>query len=100
MKATMYTTNNYGEYISKPINYGVPLSGITKAVETKNIVNTGFIGFGVAITGSSCYNLSLMDSVERHKLLKKIYSKDGLNFQIGRLSIGASDYSAELYMMM
>ncbi len=97
MKVTMYTTNDYGEYVSKPIHHGVPLSGITTAVKTQNIVNTGFIGFGVAITGSSCYNLSLMERDERHKFLKKIYSKDGLNFQIGRLSIGASDYSPELY---
>ncbi len=97
MKATMYTTNNYGEYVSKPIHHGVPLSGISTAVKTENVVNTGFIGFGVAITGSSCYNLSLMEKADRYELLKSLYSKDGLNFQIGRLSIGASDYSAELY---
>ena len=97
MKVTMYTTNDYGEYISKPINSGVPLSGITTAIKNQNVLNNEFIGFGVAITGSSCYNLSLMKSVERHKLLKNLYSKDGLNFQIGRLSIGSSDYSAELY---
>lgn len=97
MKAVMYTTNDNGEYISKPISYGESLSGITTAVKSEYISNTGFIGFGVAITGSSCYNLSLMKSDERHKLLNSLYSKDGLNFQIGRLSIGSSDYSAELY---
>lgn len=97
MKVTMYTTNDYGEYVSKPIHHGVPLSGITTAVKTENTVNTDFIGFGVAITGSSCYNLSLMEKADRYDLLKNLYSKDGLNLQIGRLSIGASDYSAELY---
>ncbi len=97
MKAIMHTTNEYGEYISKPLNYGVPLSGITTAVKSKNVTNTDFIGFGVAITGSSCYNLSLMENSERYKLLRKLYSREGLNFGIGRLSIGSSDYSAEIY---
>ncbi|MBQ8850733.1 MAG: hypothetical protein IJ011_10410 [Clostridia bacterium] len=60
-------------------------------------VNTDFKGFGVAITGASCYELSLMDKSERKELLKNIYSKDGLGLSIGRLSIGSSDYSAELY---
>ena len=97
MKATIYTTNNYGECVSKPIHHGVPLSGISTAVKTENLVNTVFIGFGVEITCSSCYNLSLMEKADRNALLKNLYSKEGLNFQIGRLSIGASDYSAELY---
>ena len=60
-------------------------------------VNTDFKGFGVAITGSSCYELSLMKPEERRKLLETIYSKDGIGLDIGRLSIGSSDYSAELY---
>lgn len=60
-------------------------------------VNSGFLGCGVAITGSSCYNLMLMDKDERYKLLKKLYSKDGMGFGIGRLTVGSSDYSAEVY---
>ena len=97
MKALMYMTNNYGEYISKPISHGVTLSGVTTAIKAEHMANTDFSGFGVAITGSSCYNLSLMKKAERYELLKGLYSKDGLNLRIGRLSIGASDYSAELY---
>lgn len=56
-----------------------------------------FYGFGVAITGSSCYNLSLMQKDERKQFLESIYSKDGLNLSVARLSIGSSDYSAEVY---
>ena len=97
MKATIYTTNEYGEYISRPVTYGQPLSGITTAVKSENTVNTDFMGFGVAITGSSCYNLSLIEGSERYELLRRLYSKEGLNFGIGRLSIGSSDYSAEIY---
>lgn len=57
----------------------------------------GFMGFGVAITPSSCYELSHMDATERHSLLEKIYSKEGLNLSVARLCVGSSDYSPELY---
>lgn len=57
----------------------------------------GFQGCGVAITGASCYNLSLMEKAERQELLEKIYTEKGADLSIGRLTIGSSDYSAELY---
>ncbi|MBO5369660.1 MAG: hypothetical protein J6B23_03165 [Clostridia bacterium] len=59
--------------------------------------NENFKGFGVAITGSSCYNLSIMEKGERRELLKKIYSDEGIGLSVGRLSIASSDYSAEVY---
>jgi len=97
MTATIYTTNEYGEYISKEVTYGASISGATTIEEAKVEPNSDFIGIGVAITGSSCYNLSKMDTNERHKLLNFLYSKEGLDLKIGRLSVGASDYSAEIY---
>ena len=97
MRAIIYTTNKYGEYISNPISYGRALSGISNVSVDETKRNTDFWGFGVAITGSSCYNLSLMDYDERQKILKAVYSKEGLNLNVGRLSIGSSDYSAEIY---
>ncbi|MGN0179235.1 MAG: hypothetical protein ACI4DY_07320 [Monoglobaceae bacterium] len=57
----------------------------------------GFKGFGTAITGSSCYLLSKMDGEVRKKFLESIYSSDGIGLSVGRITIGASDYSAELY---
>lgn len=63
---------------------------------SQNAVN-GFMGFGVAITGASCYNLSLMTADDRAELLESLYSPEKIGLSVGRLSIGASDYSAELY---
>ena len=60
-------------------------------------VNKDFLGFGVAITGSSCYLLHQMEPTARRALLEQIYGKNGLGLRMARLSIGASDYSAELY---
>lgn len=67
----------------------------TLNIETR--ANEHFKGFGVAITGSSCYNLSIMEKNERKEFLKKIYSNDGIGLSVGRISIGSSDYSAEIY---
>lgn len=57
----------------------------------------GFGGFGVAITPSSCYELSLMNPSERKELLNQIYSKNGLGLSVGRICVGSSDYSPEIY---
>lgn len=57
----------------------------------------GFLGFGVAITPSSCYELSLMNSTERKQLLTHLYGKEGLGLSVGRLCIASSDYSPEIY---
>ncbi len=57
----------------------------------------GFYGFGAALTGSSCYLLSQMEPTERTALLRSLYTDEGLNLSVARLTIGASDYSAELY---
>ena len=58
---------------------------------------SGFGGFGVAITPSSCYELSLMTPAERKTLLTHLYTKEGLGLSVGRLCIGSSDYSPEIY---
>lgn len=57
----------------------------------------GHLGFGVAITPSSCYCLSLMEPDERKQLLKRIYSKNGVGLSVARLCVGSSDYSPEIY---
>ena len=58
---------------------------------------SGFAGFGVAITPSSCYELSLMEPDERDRLLRHLYTEDGMNLSVGRLCIASSDYSPEIY---
>ena len=80
------------EIFSSPKMYGSDTFLNTTDSEYK-----GFLGFGTAITASSCYELSLMNKSERKKLLTHIYGKDGLGLSVGRISIGSSDYSPEIY---
>lgn len=42
-------------------------------------------------------NLNLMSAEERENFLNNIYSESGLGLSVCRLSVGSSDYSAELY---
>lgn len=56
-----------------------------------------FSGFGAAVTDSSCYELSIMPEDKRREFLKEIYSDDGVGLSVGRISIGASDYSPNVY---
>ncbi len=74
----------------------VPLSG-AKTLTAAPEVSNDFLGFGVAITGSSCYLLAQMEPAARRALLESIYGKKGLGLSVARLTVGSSDYSAELY---
>ncbi len=76
-----------------------PSLHIPRAVELRasGEHTNGFLGFGVALTGAACYELSLMPSEERRALLKHVYTKEGLGLSVGRISIGSCDYSPELY---
>lgn len=97
MEAKIFTTNEYGEFIGDSFFAGTTLSGVTTAKKDTSFINKGFIGCGVAITGASCYNLSKMDKEKRHELLEYLYTPKGLDLKIGRLTVGSSDYSAEVY---
>ncbi|MEG0949089.1 MAG: glycoside hydrolase family 30 beta sandwich domain-containing protein [Bacteroidales bacterium] len=55
-------------------------------------------GFGAAITGSSCYNLSQMNEAARANFLEETFSeKNGLGYSYVRISIGCSDFSLSEY---
>lgn len=56
-----------------------------------------FLGFGVALTASSCYLLNGAEKATRDKVLGDTFGKDGLNLSIARVTVGASDYSPDLY---
>ena len=96
MKVTQISTNAYGKRMAKAVPPAVYMGGVHTATGNEAL-HTGFEGFGVAITGSSCWNLMQMDAEARHAFLESIYGKNGLGFTTARLSIAACDYSAEVY---
>ena len=92
-----YFSDAERSFYSRPVYPTEPMGEIEKLTVADAPTARNFMGFGVAITASSCYCLSQMEPAERTALLKRIYTKEGLNLSIGRVSIGASDYSPELY---
>ncbi|MBE6554021.1 MAG: hypothetical protein E7666_06745 [Ruminococcaceae bacterium] len=97
MKVTQYITNDSLQFATRPIFRSTKMSGALTLRETGTVVSDDFLGFGVAITGSSCYELSLMEPERRRALIEEVYGKNGIGLSIARLSVASSDYSAELY---
>lgn len=63
-----------------------------------SIIYQDIDGFGAALTGSSCYNLSQMDPENRTKFLKETFSpEEGYGTSYIRVSIGCSDFSLDEY---
>ena len=98
MKATQYTTAGDVHLRSFSLSpMGTEMSGIYTLRLTGEKRQEELLGFGVALTGSSCYHLANMPLEKRRAFLEGIYGKSGLGLSIGRLTIASSDYSAELY---
>ena len=98
MKVKQITTDNFGEMREFPVNpVYTKLTGARTLTLDENPVNDEFLGFGVAITGASCYNLSLMDKKDRRKILESIYGKNGLGLKVARITVASSDYSKDIY---
>ena len=86
---------NFRKYESRPIPSF--MGGATTVEIGKSPVMKDFLGFGVALTASSCYELNTMSPDARKIFLEDIYTEKGLNLSLARLTVGSSDYSAELY---
>lgn len=55
------------------------------------------IGFGGALTDSTCFNLSTCEKSISNKILDEYFLANGFNYNICRLSIGSSDFSLNSY---
>ena len=97
MDTFIYTTDSKSEFKKSKLfdNAGVMPGAVS--LNLGDEVKSCFKGFGVALTGSSCYLLSKMDKEKRVELLNSVYGSDGLNLSVARLSIGPSDYSPDIY---
>ena len=92
-----YYTSKEQYLVPREIFPTAPRTGAESLTVAETVSAEDFLGFGVALTGSSCYLLSKMEPAQRKALLQDIFGKDGLNLSVARLSVGASDYSPELY---
>ena len=98
MKVSLYQTNDNHIFAKKRLFNNAKKNDWISTVEVSDKPsNESFSGFGVAVTASSCYELSTMSEEQRNAFLSDIYGKDGLNLSVARVSIGSSDYSPAVY---
>ena len=101
MKSIKYITNiNENKYFEK---YDIKLKKMTSDI-TSNVININidneqqqWLGMGGAITEASGYNYFLLNEDKRKEFITSYYSIDGLNYNIGRISIGSNDFSLKSY---
>ena len=55
------------------------------------------LGFGAALTDSSCYLYSQLNAQQKQALFSELYGPAGLRLSVSRTCIGASDYSTMPY---
>lgn len=55
------------------------------------------LGFGAAFTDASCFTLSRLSDTDRANLLHTMFAQDQHALSMGRIPIGASDYSTAAY---
>lgn len=98
MKVTQYVTSpsvSFRKFDRRPIPN--LMEGATTVEIGTTPLMKGFMGFGVALTASSCYELNTMSAETRKAFLEDIYTEKGLNLSVARLTVSSSDYSPELY---
>ena len=62
-----------------------------------NVAKQEILGFGAAITDSSCYVLSQMKDDERQALMHDLFAPGEMAMNVCRTCIGASDYARNVY---
>ena len=98
MKIEAVTTDKFGfKRKIRAFEVGEDVIGAQSIVIGGEPCTESFLGFGVALTGSSCYLLSRAEKATRERVLAETFGKGGLNLSLARVSVGASDYSPELY---
>jgi glucosylceramidase len=83
-----------GETLSwKPAGQVTAEAVILDPAATRQVI----LGFGAAMTDSTCYILSRMAQAERDAVLHDIFSPEEMAMNVCRTCIGASDYARTLY---
>jgi glucosylceramidase len=75
---------------------GAAAGGLTVTVDTAD-VKQEIEGFGAALTGSSAYLMKNMTAEARGKLLRDLFTGEGIDMKYMRLCIGTSDFSMGNY---
>jgi glucosylceramidase len=71
--------------------------GAASIIVDANTTKQEVLGFGAAMTDSSCYVLGEMKEDERQALIHDLFAPGEMAFNVCRTCVGASDYARNLY---
>jgi glucosylceramidase len=77
----------------KPVSQVAAQAVILNTADTRQEI----LGFGTAMTDSSCYVLAQLTQADREAILHDIFSPSEMAMNVCRTCIGASDYARTLY---
>jgi glucosylceramidase len=99
-EVTVYlTVRNSNTRLTKQNGIGfsdAPAGGLTVTLDTADLKQE-IEGFGAALTGSSAYLMKNMTAAAREKLLRDLFTDEGIDMKYMRLCIGTSDFSMANY---
>ncbi len=79
-------------------SYVIIMTIMTTEIMVKGNVDLGvWQGVGGAITEATAYNYSKLKPEKRRRFLNAYYSKNGLDYRWGRISIGSNDFCLKPY---
>ncbi|KAG6947980.1 hypothetical protein JG687_00015763 [Phytophthora cactorum] len=94
----VFTTSQSGarlEYKEKKL-HARPVSSPTFSIDVSTQYQT-IIGFGAAFTDSAAINVYKLSPKLQQILLDQYFSENGLQYNLGRVSIGSNDFSTSIY---
>lgn len=70
---------------------------LTRIEINDNAEYQSILGFGTALTDSACYLLHNAEADLRENIIKKLFDEEGIELNLARLSVAASDYSKDCF---
>lgn len=97
MKIKIYRTSKNNELFKSLSPLDKPFDNALEIKINPEVTYQTLLGFGGALTPASQEVLQKMPQERMMATLKSIYSKEGLNYSLIRLSIHSCDFSSEVY---
>jgi glucosylceramidase len=94
----VFTSAQNGQRFDKQVS---PVSNVSKtdSIYLVNLTETRqtIIGFGGAFTDAAGINIAKLPQAAQDLLINSYYSKDGLEYNIGRVPMASTDFSTHVY---
>ncbi|MGN7411037.1 glycoside hydrolase family 30 protein [Paenibacillus sp. SAF-068] len=91
---TEHHDTDTSSFVSSTEESGTSSSEFTIQIDPNKTYQT-MDGFGAAMTGSSAHLINQLSEEQQEQLLKELFTTEGLNMDMVRHTIGASDYSVD-----